>query len=183
MGGVEKLTKYKVLDWLEISAWVTTDITTRLQASSEFMNAERFRQQCWHACQVHWEDPGNRQEDSQIPQQALGAALGRNGRLSILGDEHREDLVRQIETADRDGIPWTITEILQFFQARAAEAVDKNRVYHWLHREPRIKSCRGVPMEDRRLEITPEVIVDYFHQAIDMTDGLPAHFPSDAAEM
>jgi transposase len=93
--------------------------------------------------------------------EALGAALGRNGRLSILGDERREGLVRQIEATCHHGIPWT-TKILQFFQERAAEAVDKNSVYHWLHRESRITSCRGVPTEDRRLEITPEIIVDYF---------------------
>jgi hypothetical protein len=38
-------------------------------------------------------------------------------------------------------------------------------------------------MEDRRLEITPEIIVDDFHRAIDMINGLPTHFPSDAAEV
>jgi hypothetical protein len=115
--------------------------------------------------------------------ETLGTALGRNGHLSILGDERCKDLVRQTEAASHRGIPWTITEILQFFQERAAEAVNWNNVYHWLHRQPRIKSCRGVPMEDRRFEITPEVIANDFQRAIDMIDGLPAHFPSDAAEV
>jgi hypothetical protein len=121
-----------------------------------------------------------------MPQQgqwSSGCCTGRNGRFSILGDECHERLVRQIKIADHHGIPWTITEILQLFQEQAAKAVDKNNVYHWLHREPRIKSCRGVPLGDRRLEITPEVIAGSFQRAIDMIDGLLAHFLFDAGEM
>jgi hypothetical protein len=38
-------------------------------------------------------------------------------------------------------------------------------------------------MEGRRLEISSEVIVDYFQRAINMIDGLPAHFPFDADQM
>jgi hypothetical protein len=53
MRRVEKLTKPKVVDWLEVSAWVTADIATMLQASPEFMNAERLRERCCHACHVH----------------------------------------------------------------------------------------------------------------------------------
>jgi hypothetical protein len=47
---VKKLTKSKVVDWPDVSSWITADIATRLQASPEFMNAERLREQCWHAC-------------------------------------------------------------------------------------------------------------------------------------
>jgi hypothetical protein len=64
---------------------------------------------------------------------ALGTALGRNVRFSILSDERREDLVRQIGATYHHGIPWTIIEILQLFRERAAEAVDKTGVYDWLH--------------------------------------------------
>jgi transposase len=68
--------------------------------------------------------------------EAPGAALGRNGRPSILSDEQRESLVRQIQETYHHVILWTIAEILQFFQERV---VNKNSVHHWLHREPRIK--------------------------------------------
>jgi hypothetical protein len=37
--------------------------------------------------------------------EAWGAALGRNECLSILGNECREDLVRQVEAAYHHGIP------------------------------------------------------------------------------
>jgi hypothetical protein len=43
---VEKLMKFKVIDGPTASAWVTGDIATRLQASSEFMSAETLREQC-----------------------------------------------------------------------------------------------------------------------------------------
>jgi hypothetical protein len=39
----EKPTKSRVVDCPAVSAWVTADIATRLQASPEFMNAEMFR--------------------------------------------------------------------------------------------------------------------------------------------
>jgi hypothetical protein len=103
--------------------------------------------------------------------EALGAALGRNGHPSILSEEHREDFVRQIKETYHHGILWTIVEILQSLQERAAETVDKNSVYRWLNREARIKSCCGVPMEDRRLEVAPEAIADDFQRPIDMIDG------------
>jgi hypothetical protein len=45
---------------------------------------------------------------------------------------------------------WMLAEILQFLQERAVEALGKTSVSHWLHREPHIQSCRGVPMEGRR---------------------------------
>jgi hypothetical protein len=115
--------------------------------------------------------------------EALGAALGRNSRLLILGDERRETIVREIEAAYHHGIPWTITEVLQFFQERVVEAVGKNSVYHSLHRQPRIHSCRIIPMGDRRFEITLEVIVNYFQRAIDMINNLSTHLPFDADEM
>jgi hypothetical protein len=52
MPRVKKMTKFKVIDWPAVSAWVTADIARRLQASLEFMNAEILREQCWNACQV-----------------------------------------------------------------------------------------------------------------------------------
>jgi hypothetical protein len=115
--------------------------------------------------------------------EVLGAALGRNGRPSILSDEHCEDLVRQIEEVSYHGIPWTITKILQLSQERAAETMDKNSVYHWLHREPHIKSWRRVRIEDRPFEVTPEAVVDYFQLIIDIINSFPVYFVFNADEM
>jgi hypothetical protein len=108
----------------------------------------------------------------------VGADAGRWSRPPLLGDEREP-----VEDAYRRGIPWTIAEILDFIQEGSLEPVDKNSVYHWLQREPRIKSCRGVPMEDHRIAVTPDAILDYFQRAIATIDGVPAHFVFNLHEM
>jgi hypothetical protein len=42
---VEKLPKSRYIDWLAVSAWITGEIATTLQASTEFMGAETLREQ------------------------------------------------------------------------------------------------------------------------------------------
>jgi hypothetical protein len=61
--------------------------------------------------------------------------------------------------------------------------MDENSLYHWLQRQLRIKSCRGVPMEDHRFAVSPEAIADYLRNAIALIDGLPAHFIFNTDEM
>jgi hypothetical protein len=121
MRRVEELTMSKVVDCPAASAWVTADMTTRLQASPKSINAETLREQCWQACEALRENRAPVVPYSFIERflgidegtvkyyskgsEALSAALGRNGRSSILRVEHREDLVRQIEEACHHGIP------------------------------------------------------------------------------
>jgi hypothetical protein len=38
-------------------------------------------------------------------------------------------------------------------------------------------------MEDHRLDVTPESIIEYFQRAIEAIDGIPAHFVFNADEM
>jgi hypothetical protein len=91
--------------------------------------------------------------------------------------------VRRIEDAGRRRIPWTTTEILEVIQRhRSPERIDKNSVYHWLQCEPRAKLCRGVPMEDYRLAVTPDAIADHFQHAIATIDRFLAHFIVNADE-
>jgi hypothetical protein len=73
--------------------------------------------------------------------------------------------------------------VMNFLQSQVKEALDKNTVYHILARDPRIRSCRGVPMEEKRLEVTPEEIAEYFRRASEALDGVPAHFVFNMDEM
>jgi hypothetical protein len=76
-----------------------------------------------------------------------------------------------------------IADILEFIQERSPRLVDKNSLYDWLQRQPWIKSCREVLMEDRRLPVSLAVITDYLRNAIALIDGLPAHFIFKGDEM
>jgi transposase len=127
------------------------------------MNAETLRESCWHTCQALRENHTPAVPYSLIGRilgidrgtvkyhskrcEGLGATLRRNGRPSILSGEHRKDLVRQIKEAYHHDILWTIAEILQFCQERAAEALDWNSVYHWLHHEP-CRLCKLLQLWD-----------------------------------
>jgi hypothetical protein len=41
----------------------------------------------------------------------------------------------------------------------------------------------GIPMEDRRTEVTSEEISDFFRRAIEIIDGVPSHFMLNMGEM
>jgi hypothetical protein len=100
-----------------------------------------------------------------------------------VSDEYREPLIKGIEEGYRPDTPWTMADILDLIQERSPRPVDKNSLYHWLQRQPRIKSCRGVPMEDHRPTVSLEAIGNYLRNAIALIDGLPAHFIFNADEM
>jgi hypothetical protein len=163
------------------------------------MVAETLHEQCRYACQLWREnlvsvipysfigkilgiDKGT-VKDHYKCYATLAAELGYIGRRPLVSDEHCEPFIKRIEEEYHQGTPWTIADILEFIQERSPRPVDKNNLCHWLQRQPQIKSCRGVPMEDYRLAISPEAIADYLRNAIALTDGLPVHFIFNADEM
>jgi hypothetical protein len=70
--------------------------------------------------------------------------------------------VRNIGLPYANATPWNMMEIMLFLQPHCKEPIERNTIYHLLAREPSIKACRGVPMEDKRMQVTSEQIIEYF---------------------
>jgi hypothetical protein len=66
---------------------------------------------------------------------------------------------------------------------RPSETMDFHAIRHMLGSDPRVKTCRGMPMEERRLAVSPEDIEAYFHQLAGMMQGIPAHFVFNVDKM
>jgi hypothetical protein len=188
-----------VLDWVAITSLANEEIITSLRTSPAFMEAQSFRAQCWAACQilrVHHRPvvpysiigrilgttKGTLKYHCRI-YDARASATGLPGRPGLIAQTRLTELVRKIEEGYQSRRPWTMVEIMIFLQSQAKEPLDKNTVYHIIAREPRIKSCRGVPMEEKRLEVSPEQIAEYFERASQAIDAIPAHFVFNMDEM
>jgi hypothetical protein len=85
-----------------------------------------------------------------------------NGRPSLLTLDEHEDLVQQIMDGCHALHPWTMVEIVRHIADRYGKTLDPNTVCHLLHREPRLRTCRGIPMEERRLQGAREDVEAYF---------------------
>jgi hypothetical protein len=49
-------------------------------------------------------------------------------------------------------------------------------MWRMLDPTPRIKARRGVPMEEKRLQVAPEQITAHFAHRFEFVQGVPAHF-------
>jgi hypothetical protein len=61
--------------------------------------------------------------------------------------------------------------------------MDSNSARPMLDRDPRVKSCQGIPMEAKRLEVPASQIEAYFQRLAEAIHGIPAHFVFNAGEM
>jgi hypothetical protein len=72
-----------------------------------------------------------------------------NGRPSILSEDEHEDLIRKILEPYEMRRPMSIGEVHYYIESRYQKSIDRHTVWHVLRRDPRIKSCKGLPMEAR----------------------------------
>jgi hypothetical protein len=86
-----------------------------------------------------------------------------NGRPTILSDAKRDDLVRCTNSEYLECNPWTMTEIKARIGSVDRQSIDPNAILHMLHRDPRVKACRGRKMEEGRLGVSSENFKAYFH--------------------
>jgi hypothetical protein len=75
------------------------------------------------------------------------------GRTSILSREEHDDIIGRILEAYTSNRAWTVRDIIGHITDRYRKTMDANSVRHMLDRDPHVKSCRGVPMEEKRLHI------------------------------
>jgi hypothetical protein len=187
------------INWEMLKIQAMFDIESCLRASPEFMEASTIREQCHHACRLL--------RDEHVPvvpysvirrllqmnkgdiifhckqYKALGEMAGRNGRPPLLSTDQHEAIVAYLTDAYERGIPCTLHDISRFIEAEFHVALDHNTIHHLIDRDPRIRSIRGVPMEDKRVEVSPEAVIRYLADLAGVIQGMPAHFVFNMDEM
>jgi hypothetical protein len=58
-------------------------------------------------------------------------------------------------------MPWTFADISAFIETKFHIHLIKQTIHKILKGDSRVKSCRGTPMEDKRIETTEEQILDF----------------------
>jgi hypothetical protein len=81
-----------------------------------------------------------------------------NGRPPILGQEEHNDLVNHITDTYTTPCAWTVRDTVNHITERYNKMIGLSSIKYIPDRDPRVKSCRGVPMEERRLQVTAEDI-------------------------
>jgi hypothetical protein len=187
------------VNWEDLLSRLTVDIVEGLRADETFMNAQTAREQCYHACRIL-----RLERVPAIPYSMIGrildldkgtvqrhfrkaiahmADLPQNGRPPIISHEEQEQLITAIQEAYDARRPMTIGEVHYYIETRFHKSIDRNTLMHMLRREPRLRSCHGIPMEEARVDVTAEVIWDFFRRAMEVVEGVPAHFVFNMDEM
>jgi hypothetical protein len=52
----------------------------------------------------------------------------------------------------------------------------KSTLGHLIGQDPPLKTCRGIPIEGKRAELTPEEIRDFFTEGFRIIEGVSSHF-------
>jgi hypothetical protein len=97
--------------------------------------------------------------------------MPRSGRPPILGTEQYQELTHTIHERYAARRSMSLSEVDYYVQTRFHVSMSRNTLRHLLRGDSEIKSCRGIPMEEARVDVTLEVIVDFFRRAIQFVDG------------
>jgi hypothetical protein len=111
-----------------------------------------------------------------------GYEAARNGQSPILTPDEHDDLVSRIAEGSASHYPMTMQDIIHRITERYGETMDANFIRHVLVRNPRIKRCSGLAMEEMRLQVTAEDIPAYFASLSQANDGVPVYFVSNMDE-
>jgi hypothetical protein len=169
-----------------------------LNLHPEFAASQTSRERCFHACRLL------RGETTQpVPYRITGLVLGvtsgtrvknhakfaqkqseigQVGRPSILSRDEYEEVVAKIVGAYGAKRPVTISHVCELIRNRWRKEMIPDTFYHIARRDPRIRPCTAVPMENTRLDVTPADIDAHLQYLKDTIDRVVAHFVFNMAE-
>jgi hypothetical protein len=70
----------------------------------------------------------------------------------------------------------SIGEVHFFLKDRFKKSIDRNMLWHLLGRDAQIRTCHGIPIEEPRLNVTPEADMAFLQHVMEVIQGVPAHF-------
>jgi hypothetical protein len=177
----------------EMLAFLTQDVN--------FSSCTTVRERCYWACQLL-----TRRSDGKeiVPFAAIGRILGEDrghikrnwerfkkqgnsnrprGRHCILECNEHEFIVNEILAGFNMRRPMTVHMACNLIHERFGKEILPDTMYHIMARDARIRTCQAKPMEDSRLQVTDEDILQYFHELYSKVNGIPAHFVANMDEM
>jgi hypothetical protein len=187
-----ELAAARAISWETIADQVSSDIITTLQTDEAFMTAKTTRDQCYQACRSLRVN-----RHPVVPSALIGRILGidrslvkrhfqkildhpngipPNGRPSILTLQQKEELIAAILDGYVHHRPLTIEQVKHFIEKQFHLSLDRGTLCPLLGRDPCIKSCQGLQMEEKRINVTTEAIMTFFEEAINLVQGVLAHF-------
>jgi hypothetical protein len=172
-----------------------------LTKNTDFASSTTVREQCYWACELF---AGLCNDRSRVPFASIGRILGVNralvsrnwnlfrkqgnenrkaGRPCILTDDEHNDIVDEILDAFDRNRPLTVHEVCRIIEERCGKVILPDTISHIMAREKRIRTCKAKPMEEARLEVTDDEIMQYFRELYSKVHGVPAHFVLNMDEM
>jgi hypothetical protein len=85
-----------------------------------------------------------------------------NRQPPILSQKEHDDLANHIIDAYNSTREWTMGDIVNHITERDGKTMDRGLIKHLLDQDPRVHSCRGVPMDERRLQVKAKDITACF---------------------
>jgi hypothetical protein len=80
-------------------------------------------------------------------------------------------------------VPWTIEDVNADIEEHFRVHLTKQTIQESLKLDARVKSCRRIPTQDRRTEVTSKEISDFFRRVIEIIDGVRSRFVFNMDEM
>jgi hypothetical protein len=175
------------------------DVIQFLLNNAEFRASTTNRERCYHACRLLRDETV-----PPVPYSVLGKALGLNrgtvvkhhakyvmkgsamghsGRPSILSDIEYEEVIAKILCCHEERCPMTVFQVCEMIRDRWGKNMIPDTFYHIAKKDPRIRSCTAVAMENVRLAVTDEDIDGHFQYLRDTIDNVRAHFVFNMDEM
>jgi hypothetical protein len=93
------------------------------------------------------------------------------------------DIVETIKRAFHARRPLSLPEIASVIFEKFGKSLLEDTLHHLLTRDPRIKTCWGKLIDERRLTVGDEAISAYFALLMSTVSGAPAHFIFNMDEM
>lgn len=75
------------------------------------------------------------------------------------------------------------TQIHHFIKDKFLLNISINTIHHLLNREPRLRSCKAIPMDKALIEVPAEAIYGHIQIMFQYLSGIPAHSVWNMDEM
>lgn len=187
------------IDWDVVVRTLEESIVDALRNDEAFTQSTDLRSQCFHACRIL---RVNRLPC--VPYSLIGRILGvnkgtiqrhfkqcarhadappANGRPPLLNPAEQAAVCDFVADAYRRRSPCVLAELKAHIVSTFHVVLEKSTLCHIIGRDPRLKTCRGIPIEAKRAEVTPEQIRNFFAEALTIAEGVPSHFVFNMDEM
>jgi hypothetical protein len=120
----------------------------------------------------HWKEYKLRRNELKMP-----------GRPAALSPSEVDDIVETINRSFYARRPLSLPEIVSVISTKFAKSLLHDTLYYLRTRDPRIKTCWGKPIDERRMKVINEAISTYFVLLMSTASGTSAHFVFNMGEM